>query len=109
MLLIIALAVEATAATSLASPAPMGAAGESRALWPGFIHREGTTLQGLSVKPLDRSLHVFFFGQLHEPKPSRFACHLVSNDRGGNNLKPGVDHKFAEYTVGHTAGKVPYE
>jgi hypothetical protein len=24
-------------------------------------------------------------------------------------LKPSVDHKFAEHTVGHTAGKVPYE
>jgi hypothetical protein len=24
-------------------------------------------------------------------------------------LKPSGGHKFAEYTIGHTAGKVPHE
>jgi hypothetical protein len=24
-------------------------------------------------------------------------------------LKPSVGHKFAEHTIGHTAGKVPHE
>ena len=107
--LIITLAAKATAATTLTTAAPMGAAGESRALWPGFIHCEGPPLQGLSVKPLDRPLHVFFIGKLDEAKPSRFACHLVANDRCGNHLKPSGGHKFAEYTIGHTAGKVPHE
>jgi len=107
--LIITLAAKATAATPLTTAAPMGAAGESRALWPGFIHGEGPPLQGLSVKSLDGPLHVFFIGKLDEAKPSRFACHLVANDRGGNNLKPSVGHKFAEHTIGHTAGKVPHE
>jgi hypothetical protein len=87
----------------------MGAASESRARWPGFIHREGPPLQGLSVESLDRTLHVFFLGKLDEAKPPRFAGHLVANDRGGNNLKPSVDYKFAEHTIGHAAGKVPHE
>jgi hypothetical protein len=106
--LLITLAVEAAAAPLTTAP-PMGAAGDSRALWPGFIHSEGTPFQGLSVKALDGPLHVFFFGQLDEAKPSRFACHLIANDGGGNNLKPSVDHKLAEHTIGHTAGKVPHE
>ncbi len=107
--LIITLAAKATAATPLTTATPMGAAGESRALWSGFIHCEGPPLEGLSVKSLDRSLHVFFIGKLDEAKPSRFACHLVANDRCGNNLKPSVNHKFAEYTIGNTAGKIPHE
>jgi hypothetical protein len=109
MLLIVALAPKVPTPASLATPTPTGTAGESCALWPGLIHREGPPLQGLSVKSLDRALHVFFLGKLDEAKPSRFACHLVPNHRGGNNLKPSVDHKFAEHTVCHTAGKVPYE
>ena len=108
--LIITLAAKATAAaTPRTTATPMAAAAESRALGPGFIHGEGPPLQGLSVKSLDRPLHVFFIGKLDEAKPSRFACHLVANDRGRNNLKPSVDHKFAEYTIGYTAGKVPHE
>ena len=107
--LIVTPAAKATAPTPLTTATPMGAAGESRALWPGLIHCEGPPLQGLSVKSLDRPLHVFFIGKLDEAKPSRFACHLVANDRCGNYLKPSVDHKFAEHTIGHTAGKVPHE
>ena len=101
--LIITPAAKATAAT------PVAAAGKSSALWPGFIHCERPPFQGLSVKSLDRPLHVFLIGKLDEAKPSRFACHLVANDRGGNNLKPSGGHKFAEHTIGHTAGKVPHE
>jgi len=96
-------AAKATAAT------PLGTATESGALRPCFVHREGPSLQGLSIKSLDRPLHVFFIGKFDEAKPSRFAGHLVANDRGRNNLKPGVDHKFAEHTIGNTAGKVPHE
>jgi hypothetical protein len=87
----------------------MGATGESSALWPGFIHCEGTPLQGLSIKSLDRTLHVFFIGKLNEAKPSGFARHLVPDDGCGNNLKSSVGHKFAEHTIGNTAGKVPHE
>lgn len=108
--LIITLAAKSTAATPRTGPAtPMGAAGESSALWPGFIHCEGPPLQRLSVKSLDRPLHVFLVGKLDEAKPSRFACHLVADNRCGNNLKPSVGHKFAEYTIRHTAGKVPHK
>jgi hypothetical protein len=107
--LIITLTAKATAATPLTTAAPMGAAGESRARWPGLIHREGPPLQGLSVKSLDRPLHVFLIRQFDEAKPSRFARHLVANDRGRNNLKPSVDYKLAKHTIGDTAGKVPHE
>jgi hypothetical protein len=104
----ITLAAKAAAAP-LTTATPMGAAGESRALRPGFIHGEGATLQGLSIKALDGTLHVLFFRQLDEAKPSRFARHLVPDDYCGNNLKPSVGHKFAEHTIGHGAGKVPHE
>jgi hypothetical protein len=109
--LIITLAAKATAAATprTTTTTPMAAPAESRALGPGFIHGEGSPLQGLSVKSLDRPLHIFFIGKLDEAKPSRFACHLVANDRGRNDLKPSIDHKFAEYTIGYTAGKVPHE
>ena len=107
--LIITLAAKSTATTPLTGATPMGAAGESSALWPGFVHCEGPPLQGLSVKSLDRPLHVLLVGKLDEAKPSRLACHLVANNRCGNNLKSSVGYKFAEYTIGHTAGKVPHK
>jgi hypothetical protein len=106
--LVITLAAKAAAAP-LTAPTPMGATGESSALWSGFIHGEGTPFQGLSVKSLNRTLHVFFIGKLDEAKPSGFARHLVPDDCCGNNLKPSVGYKFAEHTIGHAAGKVPHE
>jgi hypothetical protein len=106
--LVIAPAAHTTAATT-----PVGAATtattESSALWPGFIHGEGAPFQGLAVKSLDCSLHVFFVGEFDETKSSGFARHLVTDDDRGNNLKPSVGDEFTEHIVGHTAGKVSHE
>ncbi len=106
--LVIAPVAHATAAT------PMGAAtatatAESSALWPGFIHGQGTPFQGLAVKSLDGSLHVFFLGKFDETKSPGFARHLITDDDRGNNLKPSVGDEFSEHIVGHAAGKVSHE
>jgi hypothetical protein len=103
--LIITPAAKATAAATT----PVATAGKSSALWTSFIHCEGTPFQGLSVKSLDRALHVFVVAKFNEAKPPGFTRHLVADNRCGNNLKPSVGHKFAEHTIGHTAGKVPHE
>ena len=60
--LVIAPVARATAATPMGAATATAAAAESSALWPGFIHGQGTPFQGLAVKSLDGSLHVFFLG-----------------------------------------------
>jgi hypothetical protein len=97
------------AAPPVGATAAATATAESRALWTGFIHRKPTPLQGLSVKSLDRTLHVFFVGQFDEAKASGFTRHLIANHHCGNDLKPSVNHEFTEHTVSHSAGKVPHE
>jgi hypothetical protein len=59
----------AAKATAAAATTPMAAAGKSSALWTGFIHCEGTPFQGLSVKSLDRALHVFVVAKFNEAEP----------------------------------------
>ena len=85
------------------------AAAESSALWPGFVYGQGTPFQGLAVKSLDGSLHVFFLGKFDETKSPGFARHLITDDDRGNNLKPSVGDEFTEHTVGHAAGQVSHE
>jgi hypothetical protein len=106
--LVITLAAKATPATATAA-AMLTTAAESSALRPSLVHREGAPFQGLPVKSLDRALHVLFFGKLDEAEPSGFACHLISDDGCGSDLKPSIRYELAERTVGHTAGKVPHE
>ena len=82
--------VIAPVARATATAAPMGAAAttataESSALWPGFIDGQGTPLQGLAVKSLDGSLHVFFLGKFDETESPGFARHLITDDDRGNN------------------------
>jgi hypothetical protein len=103
--LVITLATEAIPA----STSTLTTAAKSSALWPSLVHREGTPFQGLSVKSLDRALHVLFFGKLDETEPSGFARHLIPDDDRGSNLKPGVRHELAEHAIGHTAGKISNE
>jgi hypothetical protein len=103
---VITLAAKATAATAASM---LTTAAKSSALWPSLVHSEGTSFQGLSVQSLDRALHVLFFGKLDEAEPSGFACHLISDDGCGSHLKSSIRHELAEYTVGHTAGKIPHE
>ena len=59
-LLVIAPVAHAPAATPMGAATATATAAESSALWPGFIHGQGTPFQGLAVKTLDCSLHVFF-------------------------------------------------
>jgi len=84
-------------------------AAESGALWPGFVHGQGTPFQGLAVKSLDGSLHVFFLGKFDETKSPGFARHLITDDDRRDNLKPSVGDEFTEHTVGHAAGQVSHE
>jgi hypothetical protein len=99
----------ATAATPMGAAATTAATAESSALWPGFVHGQGTPFQGLAVKSLDGSLHVFFLAKFDESKSPGFARHLITDDDRGNNLKPSVGDEFTEHTVGHAAGKVSHE
>jgi hypothetical protein len=101
-------------ATAATTTTPMGAAtttatAESSALWPGFIHGQGTPFQGLAVKSLDGSLHVFFLTKFDETKSPGFARHFIAYDDRGDNLKPSVGDEFTEHTVGYAAGKVSHE
>ena len=100
--LIIALPAKAaatTAAASMTSATPMGAAtatAKSSTLRTGFVHCERTSIQVLAVEPLNRSLHVLFIGKFDETKTPGLTCHLVANNHCGNSLKPSVRHEFAE-------------
>ena len=107
--LVIAPVARATAATPPMGAATATATAESSALRPGLIHGQGTPFQGLAVKSLDGSLHVFFLGKFDETKSPRFARHLITDDDRRDNLKPSVGDEFTEHTVGHAAGQVSHE
>jgi len=107
--LVIAPVARATAATPMGAASTAAATAESSALWPGFIHGQGPPFQGLAVKSLDGSLHVFFLAKFDETKSPGFARHFITDDDRRNNLKPSVGDEFTEHTVGHAAGEVSYE
>jgi hypothetical protein len=68
--LVITPVAHAAATTPMRTATTTTATTESGALRPGFIHGERAPFQGLAVKSLDGSLHVFFLGEFDESKSS---------------------------------------